>query len=579
MWRRHSMINMQKISILLLGLLLSASLPAQRNGDVTFQQDRDSVVDQHITLERDFKPVIQDAGKIYSAPKVYEPHETNEMRVDYTEYSKLLQSDYNVNQLTFAESRFMRTVDNYNGFLKAAAGYPLTALDFYYKMKEIDKVAFDIHFNHLGQWASTKHNGAGILARSGGGFNVDVLFGSNSAFNIGFDAVNLTSKRYYKGAYWDFDAHIGVHSLPAAPITYKVQFGYRGFSAKNTPIDSLLVLPEAAFPVLDNQILTIAQIDYALDAHHIGLNANIKDHFYSSKDTLFQGSNFNTMHFEPYYSYQSNKVDVHAGVNLDISLNKGRLFAASPNITFETRLVQEWLAIYGGATGNYGVHGLYEDVTNNHYVNILQAVHDTVNSYNVADAFLGLKVRPHYDLLIKFYAHFLYTIDDHYYIADAMTHQFSSIYANSNEWKIGASVHYHYRDIATLSVDGFYRLHNYNSDILPAALDRPSWQILIDVRAKLDKDKKWTLFSENYLIGGRNALVANIDPADPTLTDVVKLKPIIDLNIGVEYAIDRNFAAFVKLSDYIHWGKFKNYQWYDYSTQGGNIVAGVSWTF
>ena len=566
---------MRKKTIILFCLLLPIGLMAQQNGNVTFQQDRDSVVDQHITLERDFKPVIQDAGKIYSAPKVYEPQEKNEIQVNYTEYSKLLQSDYNVNQLTFAETRFLRTVDNYNGFLKASAGYPVTAVDFYYKMKEIDKVAFDIHFNHLGQWASTKHNGAGILACSGGGFNVDVLFGSNSAFNIGFDAVNLSSKRYYKGTYWDFDAHIGVHSQSASQLTYKAQFGYRGFSARNTGLDSLQVLPEANSTVMDNQIHTIAQVDFEIDSHHIGLNANIKDHFYSSKDTLFNGENFNTMHFEPYYAYQGNKVDVHAGVNLDLSLNKGRLFAASPNVTFETRVVQEWLALYGGAIGNYNVHGIYEDVHENYYVNILQAVSDTINSYNIADAFLGLKVRPHYDLLLKFYAHFLYTIDDNYYVANAATHQFSRIYANSNEWKIGGSVHYHYRDIATLSVDGFYRLHNYDSDLLPAALDRASWQLMIDVRAKLDKDKKWTLFSENYFIGNRKAYVIdeNSDAA------VVDLKPIIDLNIGVEYAIDRNFAAFLKLNDYIHWGKFKNNQWYDYSTQGGNIIAGVSWTF
>ena len=577
---------MNKYALIASGLLLSLTLAAQSNKSVRINQKNDSVVNQQITMERDFQPVIQDAGKIYSTPKMQDQEITRQSAVMYSDYSKLLSTGYNVNQLTFAESRFHAYNEPYKGFLRAAIGFPMTAADFYYKMDEMDKVNFDVHFNHLGQWDRFTPNGAGILARTGFGFDVDVLFG-NSAFNIGFDAQNLASKHYYKGSYWDFDAHIGFHSTPSASaFVYKIQTGYAGVMAKNNTIDSIAPIIDIHPSVTDHRIKSVIQLEWNGDAHHVGLNSLIIDHFYSTQDTLLPTVNFHSMHFEPYYAYLGNRFDIHAGVNLDLSLNKGRMFAASPNVTFEARVVPEWLAIYGGAVGKYDMHDILEDVNNNHYINLFNSVTDTVNTYSLVDGFLGLKFRPHHDLLFKVYAHYIYTLDDHYYYTTD-DHQFYSLYANSNEWKIGGSIHYHYRDIATLDLDGFYRLHTINSDLITQTIDRPSWQVQLDLRVKLDKKKQWTLISENYLIGKRAAAFSTQQPSLSVNSQLstfnfqfsTLLKPIIDLNLGVEYAIDRNFAVSLRLNDFIHWGKFKNEILYSYTSQGANILAGISWTF
>ena len=554
-------------------LLLSLGTMAQESESVSVHQKNDSVVDQQITLERDFQPVIQDAGKIFSLPQQAEQEKTRQQSVQYSDFSKLLSTGYNVNQLTYADSRFYTRNEPYKGFLRAQLGFPMAAADFYYKMDEMDKVNFDIHFNHLSQWDKFTANGAGILANTGFGFDVDVLFG-NSAFNIGFDAKNQVSNRYYKGTYWNFDAHIGLHSMPASTVKYKVQTGYAGFTAKNSMTDSVAPIIDINPSVLDHRIKSIVQVEWDGDAHHVGLDAIINDHFYSTADTTLTLTNFHDMHFEPYYEFQGNRFDIHAGVNLDLSLNKGRLFAASPNVRFEARVVPEWLAIYGGAVGNYRVRNLSDDIAANRYINLYNAVADTANTYTIADGFLGLKFRPHHDILFKVYAHYIYTLDDRYYFTDDFSHQFRSLAANSSEWKIGGSIHYHYRDIATLDIDGFYSLHHINNELLTETIDRPAWQLQLDLRVKLDKKKRWTLISENYLIGKRIAVIADLAEFH-----YQALKPIIDLNLGLEYAIDRNFAVSLRLNDYIHWGSFKNEILYGYTSQGGNILAGISWTF
>lgn len=566
--------------------LLAFALSVSAQNNVNIRQSQDSAVNQQITIERDFQPVIQDAGKINSTPKIYEMPARQKKTIQYTDYNSMLSTDYNVNQLTYADSRFSSSPASYKGFLRAELGYPMSILDFYYKMNEADKVVFDVHLDHIGQWDKWSKYGAGILAKTGFGFDVDVLFG-NSAFNIGFDAKNTASVRYYKGTYWNFDAHLGLHSTPSAPLKYKIQTGYRGFTAKNQNPDSIPMV-DITPSIIDHQIQTIAMLEWTGGNHSIGVEALIKDHFYSTKDTLLKPVNFHSMHFEPYYSLKSNRFDMHLGVNLDLSLNRGRTFAASPNVRFEARVVPEWLALYGGAVGYYDMHDLNIDIERNNYINLLSAVRDSVNSYTIADAFLGLKFRPHHDLLFKVYAHYAYTLDDRYYVADEASRQFTTLYGNSDEWKIGGAVHYHYRDIATLSIDGFYSLHNAKDSLFTPAFDRPKWQLQIDLRVKLDKNKKWTLISENYIIGKRNALVGSVTtppsvpvamPMPPYPMETKELKTMIDLNLGLEYAIDRNFAAHLRLNDFINWGKMKNEQWYGYTTQGANILVGISWTF
>ena len=580
---------MKKINIILFYLAVAITVAAQDEGTTIVKQGKDSTINQNVTLERDFQPVIQDAGKINISPKIYEPQPADK-DVRYTGFSKLLDTDANLNQLTFADSRFKTITQSYKGFLRAQLGFPMTGLDFYYKMNESDKVNFDVHLDHLGQWDSFTKHGAGILANTGFGFDVDALIGS-AAFNIGFDARNLTSKRYFTGVYWDFDAHVGIHSTSSSPVEYIVQVGYLGTSAKNKNFASIPNFVDMNPSIMDNQIQTIAKVAWATDAHHIGLDAQIKDHFFSTSDTTFEAHNFHAMHFEPYYEYEGNRFNIHAGVNLDVSINKGRKFAASPNVHFEARIVPEWLAIYGGAVGHYAINGLHDEIYANNYSNLINACYNQQNTYNVADGFLGLKFRPHHDLLFKVYAHYIYSLDDSYYLADSTTQQFYNVTADkSSEWRIGGAMHYHYRDIATLDLDGFYSLFKF-IDGPDIAYDRPAWQMQLDLRVKLDKKKRWTLISDNYLKGKRQVLVLqDADPSSPISTTTPEtdpdavflnktLKPYIDLNLGVSYAIDRNLAVNLQLNDYIHWGKFKNELWYGYTTQGGNILVGVNWTF
>jgi len=57
---------MKTSNYIFLGLLLGFN-------SVLFAQNSDSIVDRNVTVEREYKPIIQDAGKINSLPKTLEP--------------------------------------------------------------------------------------------------------------------------------------------------------------------------------------------------------------------------------------------------------------------------------------------------------------------------------------------------------------------------------------------------------------------------------------------------------------------------------------------------------------------------
>ena len=65
-------------------------------------QKKDSIVNRNVTVEREYKPVIQDAGKINSMPKVLEP-KVEKTQAKYSDFNLPLTADFNIHTLPAAE--------------------------------------------------------------------------------------------------------------------------------------------------------------------------------------------------------------------------------------------------------------------------------------------------------------------------------------------------------------------------------------------------------------------------------------------------------------------------------------------
>lgn len=594
-----------KIKILTFGLaLLSTGVYAQTD-----------TISRVVEVEREYQPIIEGAGKLDVKPSVYEaPSKPQKAQFsDYTEpISELPPADPSV--LGFSPTNFMMPRP-LNGFLRGGIGHSATLFDFNYTLTEKKNLAFNINAHHLGQW------GRKTLSNSSLGMDINRLFDKADLF-FGVNAKNVYFTRYGKyftytdfdkmrgdfiyetdplvptydtlkhysdftkgdkASQWEIDTKIGVRSLPNADVKYLIQTGYEAFVMGQN--------------MVEHTINTKAMFEWQKDVHHVGANLRMENHIYSfNRDSILafindplhdnkihsaDSTTYHAIKLEPYYAYNGRRFNIHIGINLDACIGKGKPFLPSPNVTFEAKLTPTWLALYGGATGQYATSSVREHFGILRYLYAENEITTRANrTYTPINAFLGFKIRPHANLLMDIYADYKYTKYDVFFMphTDADNHPtgyFNIISEPYQRWQIGARFHYHYQDIIFISLDGYYNIWKGDEDFnklynIPNnhILDRPTWGVNLRIDGKIDN--KWSVYTVNYFSGGRYALDTSAS------VTAVALKPTLDINVGAQYNINKWLSAYLQLNNLLH---RKHDVFYGYQSQGINFMLGVSYAF
>ena len=555
-------------------------------------QETTDEIERTVTVEREFQPAIQPAGKIYVRPEVYEP-EIDSVEVRYSDFTQPMQDIDNnsVIPLDYSELNFTRP-NSTNGYLRGAVGHTATLFDFRYRMRERKKVTLDLNAHHLGQW------GRKTVANSGLGFDF-TRHGQNMQFFFGADATNWYLTRYGKyfqytdlnkmtgrfvglkhysdftsedkSAQWEVNTRIGLRSAENKAVTYSLQTGYEAFVMRQGSVEHI--------------IDTKGMFSWKRDAHSVGANLSVEDHFYKEDAAILAAMNptfyYTTLDKTDYHAIKLNPYYQYTGKRF-FCIGKGKVFLPSPDVLFEGYLTRDWLAIYGGVSGNYSTSSVREHFSYLRYLHPENEIASNQNrNYTPVSPLLGFKLRPQKNLLLQVYAGWDYTKWDVFYLPDiAQKGYFNLVGSDHQSWTVGAKVHFHYKDIVTVAANAFYKIWDMKSafyldptksyyDMGLARghiLDRPTWGLTVRVDGKIDS--KWSVYSDNYFGGGRYAL-------DGTGC-IVAVAPTIDLNLGVQYCIDKWLAVFLQLNNYLN---RKNEVVYGYQTQGLNFLAGVSYTF
>ena len=107
---------------------------------VSAQQD--SALNRSVTVERDFQPVIQAAGKVSTKPAVVETT-IEPAPVEYSEFSADVQPSATFHPLLSQPTRF-EAAKPYNGYIRGALGHPNTLFDFGYHLDDGKKSILDV---------------------------------------------------------------------------------------------------------------------------------------------------------------------------------------------------------------------------------------------------------------------------------------------------------------------------------------------------------------------------------------------------------------------------------------------------
>lgn len=605
---KSNTINNIRIALSGLALLLSGTLFAQQ----------DSALHRSVTVERDFHPVIQAAGKIATKPAVVET-KIESSQVHYSDFTAEVTPQATFNPLLSQPTRF-EAGRKYNGYIRGALGHPNTLLDFGYHLDDTKNSILDVYAHHRAEW------GLAALSKTNVGLNFthtyskcDLYFGLsggnifyhkyghfydyNQTFGMWAKNDEAYPKPYTIGdkdktSLWTAEVYLGVKANAKQDVQYQVQTGYMLFAK--------------AGAVSEHQLRTKGSFDWHSAEHHVGAQLYVQNNFLQLNDalgipnSLYQKSRHN-FRIEPYYAYEGTRLRVHVGVNFDLNIGKGHQilsktenvsFAPSPHINLEAQIAKQWLTIYADIEGSLGFGSLQSYMEENRYSMIHAGIIRPCAPYTPVDAELGFHIRPHRDVLIEIHGGYAYMMYEDFWIATAnsttvfeplnkplMAGDFIHDHAdNYQRGKIGGQLNYHYQDLVRVNLHGDYYIWKGDTTVY----DRPNWELGLRIDGRINKN--WSLYSDNHFAGKRLALATDGEHW---------LAPTIDLNLGLQYDMwvgkvknestkgktnnnalrpepQPNLTLFFQLNNWLH---RKNEIYYGYRSQGINFLLGATYRF
>ena len=605
---KSNTINNIRITLSGLALLLSGTLFAQQ----------DSALHRSVTVERDFQPVIQAAGKIATKPAVVET-KIESSQVHYSDFTAEVTPQATFNPLLSQPTRF-EPGRKYNGYIRGALGHPNTLLDFGYHLDDTKNSILDVYAHHRAEW------GLAALSKTKVGLNFTHTY-SKCDLYFGLSGGNIFYHKYGhfydysqtfgmwakndeaypkpytigdkdKTSLWTAEVYLGVKANAKQDVQYQVQTGYMLFAK--------------AGAVSEHQLRTKGSFDWHSAEHHVGAQLYVQNNFLQLNDalgipnSLYQKSRHN-FRIEPYYAYEGTRLRVHVGVNFDLNIGKGHQilsktenvsFAPSPHINLEAQIAKQWLTIYADIEGSLGFGSLQSYMEENRYSMIHAGIIRPCAPYTPVDAELGFHIRPHRDVLIEIHGGYAYMMYEDFWIATAnsttvfeplnkplMAGDFIHDHAdNYQRGKIGGQLNYHYQDLVRVNLHGDYYIWKGDTTVY----DRPNWELGLRIDGRINKN--WSLYSDNQFAGKRLALATDGEHW---------LAPTIDLNLGLQYDMwvgkvknestkgktnnnalrpepQPNLTLFFQLNNWLH---RKNEIYYGYRSQGINFLLGATYRF
>lgn len=583
-----------KTKIYIIAALLvsySGSLYAQKN-------NKDSVVNRSVTVERDFQPVIQDVGKIITTPKEIEP-EVEKTTPSYANFTSPLSVNYSIHPLD-PEILKHKPNDPLKGYLRLGIGFPMNTLgDFMYPVIKNDNNRLDFSIHHLGAFGDKKHSktSAGLqydhlfdnfsiiagLGATHDYFNYyGRMYGTESPFLM-YDVAaldanyttspNTTVSLYELSAYpqnethWRINTLVGIKSSPISEgLKYYADLQYNVFQSVKEDMN-------------ENHLKLSAQFEVPFDDNKLGMDVEINNLQYS----VYHLNRFNfpetysVLKFNPYYKMSGDFGFVKLGVKTGIS-GHGQTFTPSPDVDAQWNAVPEYLAIYGGVTGDLQINTMSYMYDENRYLSAPLRLNDL---YTPIDAYAGIKLKPAYNFLFDIFTNYKIIKDQYFFVnkqydkADALSvlpsnintsiyhNRFDTINANASQLTLGLRANYNYKEMVNVYFKGAY--HFWDVSGQQYAWQKPTWDADFGASVKVWNDI--LLNTQVFFQDGRYAKLGD---------KAVKMTSVLDINLGGSYIYSKNFTFFLKANNLLN-RKYDIY--YGYEVQGINAMAGVIISF
>lgn len=560
----------------------------------------DSIVNRNVNVEREYKPVIQDVGKINSLPNVIEPN-IEKTAAKYSEFNLPLSVDYNLHTLASTQPANNKNKNVNPGYARLGFGNPLNTLaNFAYPILSQSDSKLDISLNHL----ATFENKTLSLTKASLLFNKNFnTFDLYTGMSGGHEYFKYYGNNFNKIA--KFSNIKGLTADPAANFTEKSREGlnknknkldlntylndttntfrrlnaYAGF--KSSPSNKLLRYnAELEYKLLntnngtnEHMIHTLGRFSIPNHNNRMGLDLDLYNLAYQSPSLLNFESGYSIFSLNPYYGIERENWKVRLGAKSSFPIANGKTASPSADINGEWKALPKYLSIYGGISGGYAINSMNDILAENRYLLSELRVEDTYTPVNI---FAGIKTKPLYNLIFETYIDYRKVKNQYFFInksystttilnSDSIlyTNRFNVIYSDATLLKLGIRVNYNLQGWLNIQAKAAY--NSWKVDTEKYAWNKPVWEG--DMTSNIQITKEINISASAYYETGRHAKLGNLSMA---------IKNKMDINLGGSYSFNNWISSFAKINNLLN---TKNQYFYGYEVQGINVLLGAAFSF
>lgn len=565
-------------------------------------QDNDSIVTHNVSIEKEYIPqVIQVKRTDIELPSA-EPTITK-TDVTYSAETKPLETKSTFYPAKESELKSMKRPAYKSGFVRFGIGFPLTWMgELWYPIINTNTDYLDINLNHYG----IKNNGKTLIdtdldLRYNKKLRTGELYTSlglsNATFNYyGKDSVFTDNNVFYdvndekvagknviptEQSITQLYANMGFRSLKEVNgWSYDGMLNYRLLSAANSLREHTIgINVSGGYNLKENHFIADLGSDIYL-YHHPILQ-------FTPADSIWEPQAVIT--FRPRYERTWDKLSLRVGAKLWFSINKGAIFAASPDIEVRYAFAKIF-DVYAGIGGDYQFTNLSKTLKENRYYHANERMQS--NDYTPFDFYGGFNVRPFAGFIFDASISYKMIENQHFFY----NKQFDCL-STPNEWpdkqdservygnvftvdharatllNVEARIGYNLKERYTFHVKGNYNGWNILTPNVKA-WNKPTWEIDAGIEAMITKN--FSLNANFYYASERLNKLPNTDGTISIRT----LTPIYDLNLSASYTFKKQWSLFVQANNILASSKALTYQeWYGYDNIGLNMLIGASIAF
>lgn len=277
----------------------------------------------------------------------------------------------------------------------------------------------------------------------------------------------------------------------------------------------------------------------------------------------------------PSINTNTNKLHVRAGLSVYMDIfNSKSLFHFYPDIEARYRLFNDVFVPYAGITGKK-IRNSYRSLTiENPFTISSVMLNNTNHKLNIYGGFRGtLSSNISFNTAVSFLktANTVLFVNDTLY---SVRNRFDVIYENLDILNISAQLHWQKTEKIKLLLRGDY--FTYSTLEEEKAWGMPDFKITGSFI--YDMYDKIIVRTDLFVTGSRWFRAIQTDSGAELINSTysIKLKPFVDINLGVEYRYTKRISAFTQFNNIAS----KRYQyWYRFPVQGINISGGLTFSF